>query len=354
MVLCPGIKTSAQSNSSASKDTVLKINRVEEIKFKSRHFEIIGNLYLPLAGKGEKHPLVIWVSGSGPSFRTVQTNQSRSLINCFLESGVAYFRIDKPGSGDSKGEVSDENLFDELSEIVVDAVNTLKKHPQINPKQIGLFGSSQAGYLMPLVTTKTKEIAFIMGSSCPGENSIEQWNYLIEKQMLCEGYSEVAAKKNVEMFSLLRTTSDYTKFNDAIRYFEKNPMIVKSVNYDSSFVNKARGWWPRKIDENDESHFNPITVIEKTTIPVFMVYGENDTQIDPHQAYDSYSKALKKSGNPFYKLEMLPGVDHNMSITETGCLKEITALNKAGTYKYSPRYFEIIKNWIKLILDHLK
>ncbi len=340
----------AQSNSSADMDTVLKVERIEEIQFNSKHFEITGNLYLPNINTLSKHPLVIWVSGSGPSYRAVQTNQSRALINCFLESGIAYFRIDKPGYGDSKGEVFDDSLFDQLSGIVVDAINTLKKHPQINPKQIGLLGSSQAGYIMPLVTTKTKDVSFIMGSSCPGENSIEQWNYLIEKQMICEGYSEAVAKKNVEMFSALRTTADKQKFDEAINYFEENPMIIKSVNYDSGFVSKARKWWPREIDLNDESHFNPITIIEKIKIPIFMVYGENDTQIDPHQAYDSYMKALKKADNPFYKIEMLPGVDHNMSITTTGCLKEITELNKAGTYKYSPRYFEIIRSWIRMVI----
>ncbi|MFA7227624.1 MAG: acyl-CoA thioester hydrolase/BAAT C-terminal domain-containing protein, partial [Melioribacteraceae bacterium] len=311
-------------------------------------------LYLPIGNNPQKHPLVIWVSGSGPSYRTVKTDQSRALINCFLESGIAYFRIDKPGCGDSKGEVSDDSLFDQLSGIVADAIKVLMKHPGIDSEKIGLFGSSQAGYIMPLVATKAKNLAFIMGSSCPGENSIEQWNYLIEKQMLCEGIGKERAWINVEMFSTLRTTTDHEKFIRALDYFEKNPMIIKSVNYDSSFAGKARNWWPRKIDVGDEAHFNPVKIIEKTTIPVFVVFGENDTQIDPRQGYKSYSKALKKAGNPFYRIEMLPGVDHNMSITKTGCLGEIEKLNKTGLYQYSPRYFEIIRNWVNLILKQWK
>jgi dipeptidyl aminopeptidase/acylaminoacyl peptidase len=349
LIVCPGLP--AQSNSAITRETLLKTDRIEEIRFRSSRFDIVGNLYLPSVNKEKKHPLVIWVSGSGPSVRTVQTNQGKALINCFLESGIAYFRIDKPGSGDSKGTLSDDSLFSELSDIAADAAAILKKHPSINSEMIGLFGSSQAGYIMPLVTLKTNGIAFIVGSSCPGENSIEQWNYLIEKQMLCDGLSPDLAAKNVEMFSVLRTTTDHRKFLEAINYFEKNPMVIKSVKYDSTFVNKAREWWPREINEKDESHFNPISIIEKTKIPVFMVYGEYDTQIDSRQAYDSYSAALKKAGNPFYRIEMLPGVDHNMSITNTGCLKEIEALNKAKTYEYSPRYFELIRSWINLILN---
>jgi uncharacterized protein len=335
----------------AEPDTVLHIQQVEEIKFTSGKFEIAGNLYLP-GTAGRKHPLVIWVSGSGPSFRKIQSPQTKKLVNCFLDEGIAFFRIDKPGSGDSKGNLNDDSLFAQLSDIVVDATGKLKQHPEIDGGLIGLFGSSQAGYIMPLAVSKCKEIKFMMGSSCPGENSINQWNYLIGKQMVCDGYTEEKAKKYVEMFSTLRTTSDKNRFDEAVSFFEKNPMIIKSINYDSSFVNRVRNWWPRELDPNDESHFNPITLIERFTIPVFMVYGEKDTQINPVQAIAAYEIALKKSGSKFYRLKMLKGTDHNMSITTSGCLQEIQERNKSGNYHYTPEYFSTIKEWIREILGN--
>lgn len=339
--------------SQVNSEIPFSFSSIEEVRFQSAHFEVVGNLYLPKS-ENKKSPLVIWVSGSGPSFRTVKTKQTIRLVNCFLDAGIAYFRIDKPGSGDSKGELNDNKLFDQLSQIVVDAINVLKVHPKIDPELIGLFGSSQAGYIMPLAAVKSKEIKFIMGSSCPGENSIEQWNYLIEKQMICEVISPERAAKNVEMFSILRTTSDKNRFDEAINYFAENPMIIKSLNYDSTFAERALRWWPRKIDENDESHFNPITVIEKLSIPIFMVYGDMDTQIDPLQAIDAYEKALKKSANLFYRVEMINGVDHNMCPSSTGCLNEISELNRAGTYTYSEKYYRIVRNWIQLLTDHYK
>lgn len=334
-------------------DLQFSVSSIEEIRFPSEHFDIAGNLYLP-RNANEKSPLVIWVSGSGPSFRTVKTKQTIKLINCFLDAGIAYFRIDKPGSGDSKGELNDDKLFDQLSQIVVDAINVLKVHPKIDPELIGLFGSSQAGYIMPLAAVKSKDIKFIMGSSCPGENSIEQWNYLIEKQMICEGISPERVAKNVEMFSILRTTSDKNMFDEAINYFVENPMIVKSLNYDSTFAERAQRWWPREINESDESRFNPVSIIERIKIPVFIVYGEKDTQIDPLQAIDAYSKALTKSGNLFYKIEMINGVDHNMCPSSTGCLNEISELSSAGTYSYSEEYYHIVEKWIELLINHYK
>jgi uncharacterized protein len=335
---------------SSKADTVLHIERVDEIKFISRNFEIVGNLYLPEKGSNGKHPLVIWVSGSGPSFRKIQSFQTKKLVNCFLDEGVAFFRIDKPGHGDSKGKVNDDSLFVQLSDVVIDAVAKLKQHSKIDEKMIGLFGSSQAGYIMPLAISKCKDIKFMLGSSCPGENSIDQWNYLIGKQMMCEGYSEKKSKEYVMMFNTLRCTNEKKKFDEALSFFEKKPMLIRSVNYDSSFASKARSWWPREINENDESHFNPITLIEKLKIPVFMVYGEKDTQINPFQAIGAYEQALKKAGNKFYRLKMLKDTDHNMSITTSGCLQEIQDRNKSNNYNYTPEYFTTVKEWIKEIL----
>ena len=91
-----------------------------------------------------------------------------------------------------------------------------------------------------------QKISFIIGSSLPGENSIDQWNYLIQKQMLCEGYSEEKARMNIQMFRLLRCTENKDQFDEALNYFSTNPMIIKSVGYDSTFAEQAKTWWPRK------------------------------------------------------------------------------------------------------------
>lgn len=331
-------------------DTVLHISRIDEIKFASGRFDVAGNLYLPQK-ESKKYPLVIYVSGSGPSYRIVRLPETKKLLNCFLDEGVAFFRIDKPGYGDSKGKLSDDSLFAELSDVVVDAIKKLKGHEQIDSGLIGVFGGSQAGYIMPLAISKCRDIKFMMGSSCPGENSIDQWNYLIGKQMICEGYTETQSKKYVEMFNTLRCTNDKSKFDEAISFFEKNPMKIKSISYDSSFVDRARKWWPREINENDESHFNPIALIEKFTVPVFMLYGEKDTQINPVQGIASYEEALKKAGNKFYRLKMLKGTDHNMSVTTSGCLLEIHERNKSGNYFFNPEYFSTVREWIKEIFQ---
>jgi WD domain, G-beta repeat len=59
--------------------------------------------------------------------------------------------------------------------------------------------------------------------------------------------------------------------------------------------------WDPKVD----AFFDPITVIEKTTIPVLAFFGEKDTQVDPFQGAQAYEQALQKAGNQHYRVENL-------------------------------------------------
>ncbi len=325
-------------------DTVLHAHSVEVIRFHSGHFSVVGNLYLPASGR-RKVPLVIWVSGSGPSYRTVNSSNSIRLVNCFLERGFACFRCDKPGYGESTGTVEDDSTFAQLSDVVVDAVKILKNYPGIAARRIGLFGSSQAGYIMPLAISKCPDIAFMIGSSCPGENSIEQWAYLITCQMVCEGISPETAVRNAAMFTTVRCTTDKEKFDEGIEYFDRHPMIIRSVGYDSTFSRMARAWWPRHIDSTDESHFDPTVLAQRFTIPMFLAYGAQDKQIDPRQAMAAYQAAWRASGNARCWIVMLKDSDHNMSLS-SGCLNEIASLNRSHGYQLDPEYLSVIAGWI--------
>lgn len=326
------------------RDTALHCGKIEVLRFASQNFSVTGNLYLPVEVQSN-YPAVIWVSGSGPSYKTITNKETVKLVNCFLDAGFAYFRMDKPGYGDSEGEINDDSTFAKLSDVTVEAVNTLMNHPRIDANKIGLFGSSQAGYIMPLAVSKCGDIKFMIGSSCPAENSIEQWNYLLEKQMMCEGTDPIRAKLNAEKFLVLRTTEDKNEFDDAVEYFRKNPMIVRSLGYDSSFAEKARDWWPRKIDKKDEMHFDPSSMIPEIRIPVYMVYGRNDKQIDPVQAAATYSSLLSEAGNDSCEIITLENCDHNMSLS-SGCMNEISELNKKKEYFYDPEYLQLIEKWI--------
>ena len=115
-----------------------------EVGFTAGEFELVGDLVLP--GGDGPHPAVILVSGSGPQTRTSIPDYA-TLKRKLSDAGFAVFSWDKPGSGESKGEV----LFaiGQGAEILVAGIAHLRTRADIDPTRIGLWGLSQAGWIMP-------------------------------------------------------------------------------------------------------------------------------------------------------------------------------------------------------------
>jgi dipeptidyl aminopeptidase/acylaminoacyl peptidase len=194
---------------------------------------------------------------------------------------------DKPGFGQSTGTFSRQHLRAERAEILLDAISNIKSHPRIDSSRMGIWGISQAGYVIPMSLPKTDDISFMIMVGCPGEDGIHQTAYLIRRQLEFEGVSE------------------------------------------------------------EEDFFNPIDIIEKTTIPVLVFFGEKDTQVDPIQGVSSYKKALTKAGNKNFRVELIPNADHNIILCKTGSLKERNSRSSKEWQNYAPEYLEIMEDWLK-------
>jgi pimeloyl-ACP methyl ester carboxylesterase len=312
----------------------------EEIRFDSGQFKIVGDLHIPNPGK--KQPAIIFVHGDGPARRS-SSRAPNQIMSCFLDIGYACFFYDKPGYGESTGAFTQGKLFDERASILLEAVRVLKNHPAINPEQIGLWGISQAGYVMPKAITRTKDIAFMIAVSCPAMDSVDQSAYLVEKQILCEGYDEAEAKKARRYYRQRAHAKNYKEYLKAAEYLDNNP-VVSSMNWGGIFSKDQ--FSPRS--PSSQGFFNPITLIEKTTIPVLAIFGEKDTQIDPFQGADAYEKALKKAKNPFYQVKLFPEADHGIILSKTGCRKEQMERYRSNKNPgYAPGYIELMQSWLK-------
>lgn len=319
----------------------------EEIKFDSGHFEIVGDLHIPDPGK--KQPVVIFVHGDGPARRSPSRAPNR-IMKSFLEIGFACFYYDKPGYGESTGKFTSGKLFEERSSILVEAVNVLKNHPLIDPNRIGLWGISQAGWVMPKALAKTKDISFMIAISCAGSDGVEQSAYLVEKQILCEGYDVAEAKKARQYYRQRAHAKTYEEYLEAAEFLAQNQVVSSFLEW-GGILSEDR-FSPRT--PSNEGFFNPMTLIEKTSIPVLAIFGEKDTQVDPFQAAEAYKKALKKAGNPFNQVKLFPEADHGIILSKTGCIREQRdrwrLRNSRG---FAPGFIELMQNWLEAFKDSL-
>jgi len=317
--------------------TVEAARAIETVAFPSGPFKIVGELRLP-EGEG-RHPLVIMVHGDGPATRT----SSAKLKETILRAGYATLIWDKPGSGQSTGKLSQARMLSERASILVDAVTVMREHRAIDPDRIGLWGISQAGYVMPLALERTEAFKFMIVVGGPGENGIDQTAYLIRRQLMFAGVPEDKARQMESHFQGLYIARTFEEYIGHARPLYDDP-IQRRLGFVSALWEKS-DWKPRSPDE--EAFFDPMGTIAKTSIPVLAFFGEKDTQVDPVQGAEAYKEALAKAGNPASRVEVIPGVDHGLILSQTGSMEEQRRRSRADWQNYAPRYLETMEAWLR-------
>ncbi|MBN2433151.1 MAG: alpha/beta fold hydrolase [Acidobacteria bacterium] len=311
--------------------------RWEEFGFTAGRFALAGELRLP-TGEGP-HPLVIMVHGDGPASR----RYFFSLKKCFLEAGYATLMWDKPGCGESTGSFSREHLRAERAAILLAAIEKCKRDPRLDARLMGVWGISQAGYVIPMALPQTEDIAFMILVGVAGENGIRQTAYFVSRQILCEGYS---AEQAEEARKLAAGVCGALSYEEYVRYGEvllaRYP-IVRDLDFMAGIL-PAERWQAQEPDS--EAYVDPIRVMELTTIPVRVFLGEKDRNVDPRQAVEAYEQAFRSAQNPDFAVRLIPGTDHNIILCETGCEKERRNRSREEWSRYAPEYLQAMKDWL--------
>ena len=74
--------------------------------------------------------------------------------------------------------------------------------------------------------------------------------------------------------------------------------------------------------------------------------GEEDRQVDPFQGLEAFQEALQKTETQYSHVELFPNADHNIVISETGCLDERDNRSKSAWLNYAPGYLDLMEEWL--------
>jgi dienelactone hydrolase len=305
------------------------------ITFKSAQFEIMGDLQLPEGGG--PHPAVIVVHGSGKGTRKYY----RMMRERFISAGYATLIWDKPGFGESKGQYTEGKVLSERAGILLKAIATLKGHSAIDPDRIGVWGVSQAGYVIPLALREGADIAFAIFVGAAGENGIQQTAYFVGQQMICEGATEEHGAEADSLAAGVMTARTYEEYVACGRPLLERYPLVKAIDFMAGILPEER-WSPR--DPGGDSFFDPMEIIEQIDIPILAFFGELDKNVDPIQGAEAYMNAFAKTGNEHSKVVTYPGVDHDMVPSKTGCMRERYS---RSSWKPDSGYLDAMIEWLK-------
>ena len=128
------------------------------VHYRCEGASISGTLYLP---KSEgRHPALVWVHGAGADTRLPWS----PLLRPFIRAGVAVASFDKRGVGESDGKCcpGDTGHFNLLTADAVGSVSAVRRAPGVDPRRVGMFGASAAGWIVPRAAVDSGRVAFVV------------------------------------------------------------------------------------------------------------------------------------------------------------------------------------------------
>lgn len=175
-----------------------------------------GVLALPPAGDGP-FGLVVFVHGDGPVDATHDTFY-RPLWESFARAGYASLSFSKPGVAGSEGDWLEQSMDDRAAETLA-AVAWARSRPGIDGRRIGLWGASQAGWVLPKAAAKDRRLQFVIAVS-PAVNWLRQGRYNLLTELRREGADrrriDKALRRRETTLRLLRQQASYETYRAAV------------------------------------------------------------------------------------------------------------------------------------------
>ena len=265
--------------------------RREDVTFPSGGITLAGTITFPATAG--PYPVMVWVHGSGPATR----EDASTFALFFARHGVAMLAVDKRGIGGSggtyPGERAEPEVVRTLAGDVVAAVRFLAGRKDIDPDRIGLFGQSQAGWIIPLAATRSSSISYT----------------------IIEAGSTISVDQTD---AYLRLTTRGAR--------------------SSSLTPRQIAEELRKIGPTG---FLPQPYIRRMAIPSLWVYGDVDQTIPVAQCIVELRK-LAASGDHDFTWRTMPGGGHSMLESTAGLLSEIPT-----SPRFASGFFLTVLEWLR-------
>ncbi len=301
-----------------------------------------------------RHPVVILISGSGPQDRDESLMEHKPflvLADYLTRRGIAVLRYDDRGFGQSTGEFGPATTEDFARDASA-AVEFLKSHDRIDPKQIGLAGHSEGGLVAPMVVGLRDDVAFVVLLAATGVDgariSKSQAEAMLRAAGTAETDLEIVLSVNRLVVDTVSKAGPDEDFSETIRkglekIIEKLPEADREEggrNLRAGIENelkRLKGNWMRFFLKYD-----PAPALANIQCPVLAIIGSRDTQVLPELNMPAIRKALTEGGNQDFETVVVDGLNHLFQKCETGGMGEYYTIQET----WNPEALEIIGDWI--------
>lgn len=237
-----------------------------------------GVLTTPKDGRS-RHGLVVYVHGDGPVDAT-HDDGYRPLWEANAEAGYASLSWDKPGVAGAPGNWLDQSMEDRADEASA-AIAWARARPDIDGERIGLWGASQAGWVLPKVAARTP-VSFVIAVS-PAINWLRQGRFNLLAQLRADGASQAridaAVSRSDTTRRLLGRGASFEEY-------------VKAVRGDTDGMTADRWGFVARNHTADVTPDLPAL----RGVPVLLAVAGHDLNVDAADTERGYRKALEAGG----------------------------------------------------------
>lgn len=237
-----------------------------------------GVLATPKDGR-KRHGLVVYVHGDGPVDAT-HDDGYKPMWEANAEAGYASLSWDKPGVAGAPGNWLGQSMDDRADEAAA-AIAWARARPDIDGDRIGLWGVSQAGWVLPKVAAKTP-VSFVIAVS-PAINWLRQGRYNLLAELRADGAS--AARTNAAI-----AKSDTTR-----RLLERHATFeeyVKAMGGDADGMTADRwGFISRNHTADATQDLRALR-----GVPVLLALAGHDINVDIADTERVYREVLDADG----------------------------------------------------------
>lgn len=280
-----------------------------EIRIETPEGAMTGVLAMPKDRTGPVG-VVVFVHGDGPTNATYD-DAYKPLWEAFADEGYASLSLNKRGIGDSEGSWLEQSMEDRARDTEY-AVKWARSQPDLDPNRIGVWGASQAGWVIPKVARDEPQLRFAI-LVAPAVNWVKQGQYNTRAEMQQAGASAgqigAAERRDAAVLELLRTGASYETY------------MKKAGNNESSPISQERWTFIRKNVEEDST--GELAYFKQ---PVHLVLGGRDLNVDSDDTEKVYRAQIPKKR---LTVTRLPDADHAMlkrRLSESDTLTALTAV----------------------------
>lgn len=251
-------------------------------------------------------------------------------------SGMATFRVDKPGVGQSGGPKCEDTDFNTELEAYRAAFQAMKGVPFVDPQRIYLLGFSNGGGFAPLVPSAADKVrGYVV---CSGW--YKTWyEHMIEherRRVALSGVSEAEVNSKMKGF---------VSFYDL--YLNKKLTPAEAVQRDPSL----QGLWydePARQYGRPAAYYQQLQALNlaeawsKVDVPVLAIHGEYDWVMSGDD-YPLLVSALNRRHPGLATFVSWPKADHGLYVHDA----PEKAFHKDPAQKYDPRLTERVLAWLR-------